>query len=364
VSPSRDRARLEALLSAGLNWDGLLLLGEEHGVQGMLARCLQEIGYARVPGDARQKMQSGIRAQQLLTLGLTAELFRVLGDFAKAGIEAIPVKGPLLSQLAYDDPAMRSFGDVDLLLPQRFIPPAIERMLAMGFAPDLPLGALRSGKVPGEYVFRRAGRLVELHTERTFRHYPRPMRIEEMIGRKRQVSLDGRPVPELCLEDELVFHCIHGSKDFWERLIWVSDVAALLTKYPEIDWKKACRAAEDVGAKRMLHVGVQLASTVLGVHLPGPISKEIQGDARSRSLSEEIRESLPYAGHRPQGLVKRARYRAQMSGGGVPGLSYLLRLSLVPSQDDWDQSGGERKGWFWEVVRRPLRLIRKYGSDV
>lgn len=362
VSPTRDPARAEASLSVGLDWDSLLRLAEAHGVQGMLARRLEEIEYAHVPSEAREKIQTGMRAHQLLALSLTAELFRLLDDFAKAGIETIPVKGPVLSQVAYEDPALRSFGDIDLLLPQRFMPTAIERMLVMGFAPELPLETLRSEKIPGEYAFRRAGRLVELHTEKTFRHYPRTMRIEEMVERKRQVSLDARLVPVLSLEDELVFDCIHGGKDFWERLMWVSDVAALLTKYPTVDWERACHTAEEVGAKRMWHVGSQLAATVLGVGLPEPLAREIQRDARSLALCEEIREWLPYAGHRPPGLVKRTVYRMRMGGGGARGLSYLLRLSFVPSQDDWDEGGGERQSWIWEVVRRPFRLIRKYGS--
>ena len=110
--------RVAAFLSTEVDWESVLAVAEEHGVQGMLARRLEEIEYADVPATAREKIQIQMRAHHLLALSLNAELFRILDDFAKAGVEAIPVKGPVLSQIAYGDPARRCFGELDLLLPQ------------------------------------------------------------------------------------------------------------------------------------------------------------------------------------------------------------------------------------------------------
>jgi hypothetical protein len=183
-----------------------------------------------------------------------------------------------------------------------------------------------------------------------------------MIEHKRQVLLDGRPVPALNLEEELVFDCVHGGKDFWERLMWISDVAALLAKHPDLPWEKTRRAAKEVRAERMVHVGAQLATMVLGVPLPAPIAEELQQDRGSAALCGEIVTWLPYAGHRPLGVSKRAFYRMTLAGGGIPGFNYLMRLTLSPAQDDWEPGGKTRPSWLAQVVRRPFRLIRKYGS--
>ena len=40
--------------------------------------------------------------------------------------------------------------------------------------------------------------------------------------------MDGRDVPALSLEDELVLICVHGAKHFWERLMWTADIAAMV----------------------------------------------------------------------------------------------------------------------------------------
>lgn len=353
------------MLAHGLNWSTLLGLAEEHGVQGMLARRLEQVGNLQVPAEAREQLQTRVRAQSLFTLGLTAELFRILEDFSQSGIDAIPVKGPVISQLAYSDPALRSFGDVDLLVRQCDVPKAIERMQAMGFEPDLPAAVLRSGKLPGEYLFRRTGtsRIVELHSEATFRHYPTPMRIEDLMARRRRVSLDGREAPALSLEDELVFDCIHGGKDFWERLMWVCDVAALLTRYPRLNWAQVERAASDVRAQRILLVGVRLAAKVFELKLPDEIRSAIQQDRETEAICKQIVGWLPYAGYQPPSVVARAAYRAKMGGGGTAGISYLLRLSLSPTEDDWEEGTVERRSWLWDAIRRPFRLIRKYSSE-
>ena len=356
---------MRSLLASELNWDNVLLLAEEHGVQGILAKRLEQAEFAGVPAAARQRLQARMRAQHLFTLSMTAELFRILEDFSKAGIDCIAVKGPVISQLAYGDPALRSYGDLDFLVRHKDVQAAAQRLMAMGFEPDLPLKVIRSDKIPGEYLFRRkeTPRLVELHTEQTFRHYRERMRIDEMIGRKRLLLLEGRDVPALSLEDEMVFDCVHGGKDFWERLMWVCDVATILARSSEIDWERTRRSAAEVGAGRMLRTGVLLATSVFGMRLPMGIAEEIERDRESRTLCDEIQKWLPYAGRREPSLTRRAIYRINMAGGGLSGARYLMRLSLSPTEDDWEHGAVAGGSWLWEAARRPLRLIRKYGSE-
>jgi hypothetical protein len=363
ASPLGNRERIETLLAGGLNWAVLLDLAAEHGVQGVLANRLEEAGFAGVPMYAREKLRSRMRAQNLFTLSMTAELFHILEDFSRAHLETILVKGPLLSLLAYGDSALRGYGDLDLLVRHRDILNAAQCLLRLGLNPDVPEYAIREQKIPGEYVFKRLGtqHIVELHTERTFRHYPKPMRVEELFARKRMVVLDGREVPALCLEDELVLDCVHGAKDFWERLMWVSDVAALVARHPEIDWHKAQQAAADVGGERMLRVGVLLGSLLFGTEPPLAIAEDIRRDRSCENLCHQVLGWLPYAGYASPSLRRRAVFRMKMAGGGVTGAAYLIRLSVSPTEEDWEESSEGRRSWMWDAVRRPFRLLRKYG---
>ncbi len=365
ASPVSTPSDIEPLLNKQLNWDSLLDLAEEHSVQGILAKRLEEIAFIGVPDPAREKLQVRMRTQHLFTLSMTAELFRILQNFSRSTIDALLVKGPLISLLAYGDPAVRSYVDLDLLLRHRDIQAATQRMLEMGLHSDVPQSAIQAGKIPGEYLFRRPGtqHIVELHTEHTFRYYPKPMPIEQLFTRSRKVLLDGRSMPALSLEDDLVLNCIHGAKHFWEQLMWVSDIAALVTRHPELDWEKTEQAAAEVGAERMLRIGIQLAASVLRSAIPSALCSDIHDDPATEALCRRIQGWLPFAGVAPRSLLARAMFRLQMAGGGATGAAYLMRLSLSPTQEDWEAGTEVRKSWLRDALRRPFRLLRKYGSN-
>lgn len=365
ASPAVSDLKRFKTVFAELQWPVLLELAEEHGVQGILAMRLQQMAFADVPAVAREKLQTRMRAQHLFTLSMTAELFRILQDFKQAGIESILVKGPLISLLAFGDPAIRSYVDLDLLVRHAEIGAATRRLMELGFVPDIPLNVIHAGKVPGEYLFKRPGtsQIVELHTDRTFRYYPRPMPLEDLFARKRAVLLDGQAIPALQLEDEFLLNCIHGAKHFWERLMWVADIAAIVARHPEVDWKLTQQYAADLGAERMVHVALRLAETLLHVPLPVAVREAMEGDTVARQLSKQVARWLPSAGYAPPAWKQRALFRMRMRGGSIAGAMYLLRLSFSPTEEDWQEENEERRPWVLDALQRPLRLLKKYRSD-
>jgi hypothetical protein len=363
ASPAASQETLTSACTVK-DWDLLLEVAEEHGVLGLLSKRLAPTQRENVPPAAREKLQTRMRSQQMFVLGLTADLFQILEEFDRMAIEAILVKGPIVSLLAYGDPATRNYADLDLLVRHRQILSATQCMQRLGYEADVPENAIEAGKIPGEYVFKRDGRpqLIELHTEPTFRYYPKPMRIEEMYSRRRMVKLDGREIPALSIEDELLLNCIHGGKHFWERLMWTADIALIVGRNRELSWDNVFKAAEEVGAERMLCVGLQLAKQLLGANLPVEIQDRVSRDPEVQPLCALIMGWLPMAGLAPPSLRERALFRMRMAGGGVAGAAYLSRLSLAPTEEDWVEGQEHKRSWVWDAVRRPFRLFRKYGQ--
>src|SRR6266853_4141883 len=226
ASGSHDRQRLRGFLRS-VDWARLLALAEDHGVASHLIASLRGFEEGLIPPETRQALVDRQRAQIFLTLRLTAELFRILQQFTSEGIGALVVKGPVLAVRAYGDPAMRAYGDLDLLVRQRDIRRATELMSAAGYAPAVPLSAIDSGKIPGQYLFSKPDSklIVELHNDYTLRYFPRRLPLEDFFARQVRVRLDASEVPAPSVEDELVLMCIHGAKHFWERLMWIADVA-------------------------------------------------------------------------------------------------------------------------------------------
>jgi len=253
--------------------------------------------------------------------------------------------------------------DLDLLVWHKEVRRATEILIAAGYEPDVPLSAIAAGKIPGEYLFTRRGTklLVELHTEHTFRYFPRPLPLEEFFERQIRVAVDAHEVPALSAEDELVLICIHGAKHFWERLMWIADVAAMVTRQRNLDWRRAMAAARETGAERMLHVGLTLAADILHARLPEEVAAAVRGDAGAARLVEKIKGWLPAAGYAPPGLAGRAAFRMRMRGGLIAGPAYLMRLTLSPTEEDWVDGEEEKRSWMLDGLKRPLRLLSKYG---
>lgn len=364
ASPRRDAAQLENAL-AGVDWSRLLLLAEEHGVLAHLNASMSRAGSPRVPQETRQTLNEKQRAQNFLTLRLTAELFRILDLFAAQGIAALAIKGPVLAMRAYGDPAMRGYGDLDLLVRQRDIRRATEALIGAGFEAAVPLSVINAGKIPGQYLFSKpeSRLLVELHNDLTLRYFPRPLPIEDFFTRQVRVRLDAHEASAPAVEDELVLICIHGAKHFWERLIWVADVAALVTRQTGLDWERAEESARAVRAEHLLHAGLRLATELLHADVPENVSVRVQADDTSAKLVKKILRWLPAAGYAPPGLFGRAAFRMRMRGGVFAAPAYLLRLSLSPTEEDWQSDGKVSRNRFLDALKRPFRLVRKYGRS-
>ena len=362
ASPACNSRRL-AELSDSVDWSQLLILAEEHGLLGHLALRLGALENDRVPAEIRATLVERHRAQVFSTLQLTAELFHVLDLFAAKSIAALVVKGPVLAMHAYGDPTMRSYGDLDLLVRQRDICLATECLQSADFVPTVSFTAINTGKIPGQYLFSKpnANLLVELHNDFTLRYFPRPLPLETLFARSTFVTVDNRGVPALTVEDELVYICVHGATHFWDRLSWIADVAALITRETSIDWESVGMIAKEVEAERMLHTGLLLASDLLSTQLPEKVVKEMREDTGAAKLAMLVLTWMTAADKRSPTLFERAAFRLLMRGRGFSALSYLLRISLSPTEEDWKQDDQRNRRSILAAMRRPFRLMRKYG---
>jgi hypothetical protein len=364
VSPVRDAGQLRKMFPS-VDWSRMMLLAQQHGVIGHLAACLSNLGPFAISPDAKQALMERQRAQNFLTLQLTAELFRLLEIFAAKRIAALVIKGPVLAMRAYGNLAVRTYGDLDLLVRPKDIRRATESMLASGYEAAVSLDLIDAGKIPGQYLFSKPDSqlLVEVHNELTLRYFPRPLPIEDFFARHVHLGLDGHEVPALSMEDGLVLICIHGAKHFWERLMWIADVAGLISRQSGMDWERAITSAKAVRAGHLLHTGLRLAVEVLHASLPDAVSAAVLQDAAAATLVTQILRWLPAAGHAPPSLFERAAFRLRMRGGVFLGPAYLLRLSLSPTEEDWQVGDKISHNRFLNGLRRPFRLARKYGRS-
>jgi hypothetical protein len=359
-------AEIRRILSGPLDWDYLISESLENSVTPLFIRQLRAFAWNLVPAERQEKLNTIERSIAVRGMFLTAELLRLLEAFHARGVRAIPYKGPVLAAQAYGDFTLREFEDLDLILSQRDMPVAHEIVKGFGYAPKFDWMLSENAEaslVPGEYNYRDMSRhaMIELHTEKTLRHFPLPPDIEGFLQRLVPVKLAERDVMTFAPEELLTLLCIHGSKDFWERLSWIADVSELVQSAPQLDWNRAWRFAQRYRASRMVRVGLALAVSLFDTPLPPDVLAALKSDEIASRVANSIGRRLVQRPFNTLSGTARFHYRRDMQESTSAGWRYATRLAIVPAEEDWEMIRLPPSLSPLYIALRPIRLLRKYG---
>ena len=366
--PPSIASQIRSLMAGPLNWDSLLAGASCHSVTPLLAKQLSAIAGDALSPAQLERLKDLARVTAVRNLALTAELIAILDLFRSEGLQAIPYKGPVLAAQAYGDFTLREFEDLDLILRQKDMPKANRLITSLGYRAKYSWTLsphATASLIPGEYCYRNERRrmIIDLHTEHTLRHFPLRPDIDALAERLVRVSLGGHVIETFGPEDGLSLLCIHGSKDFWERISWIADVAEFVQAHPRLDWDQVIHRAESLRASRMLHLGLALAMRFFDLQLPGEILRRVEADEIAGVLAGEIEQRIFYDGANSIGAAGRFWFRRRMLEGIFDGWRYSARLAISPAEEDWEMVRLPRALAPLYVALRPLRLLLKYGAS-
>jgi hypothetical protein len=358
-------ARVRTLIAGGVDWPQLMEAAREHGVTPLVCRQLLTNFADVVPVEWHVQLRARFEENAQRNLSLAREMVRLSSRFRAEGLPAVPYKGPLLAAQAYGDLALRQFADLDFLMRQRDIPRVQALLLSDGY--EAVFGAISEdeGARPthSEYQFNRpAGRVtVEMQTETTLRYFPRLLDLEGMNNRKKQTTLGGEEIFSFSAEDTLILLAVHGSKHFWERLMWIADIAELAQAKDGVVWPVAFERADEVGVGRMLRLGLWAAHDMLDAPLPDDVLQKVQSDPVTRRLGEGIRARYFRVRLTPLPVFSRFRFRVATRDSFWQGWRYALRLATTPTDPDrtampLPANLSRAHAWL-----RPFLLIKRYG---
>lgn len=357
--------RLRALVRGPLDWEAVYSGANEHGVLPLLCRNLLAVCPEDIPPEWRERFGADFLRIAQRNLYLTAEMIRLSELLHAEHILAIPYKGPLLASLAYSDLALRQFVDLDFALLQRDIPVAQTILLREGYVatfgeitPDEAVRLTRS-----EYQYRRSeGNVIaELKTEMTLRYFPTRLDFEVMSRTLARIPLGGRDAFTFSAEDTLLLLAVHGAKHFWERLLWVADIAELVQSSAGVNWNRAFARSEELKAGRMLRLALYVAHIMLDAPLPGDVLKIILADSAARELGEVVRARFSLHSPAPLAVFERFRFRVNSRENLWQGMPYAIRLATSP--DNPDREDLPLPGWLsgLRIILRPVLLAKRYG---
>ena len=340
------------------DWPLVVQVARAQRVAALCYETLQQLEPMTVPGEVAAAFRADAMAIAGRNLQLAAKLQEITEASDRSGIALVPYKGPVLAEMAYGNPGMREFVDLDFILLHRDLSAAWKLLEGLGYRARNPALAQAGAPIPGEYVFRqgKSGVQVELHTELTLRHFPSPPDLAPLLGSRESVMVAGRSVLTFSREDTLTLLAVHGAKDFWAQLLWICDIAWLVSG-PGFDWQAALERADGMRCRRMVNVALLLASGVLEAVIPEDVIAAARSDAGAAAQARWLAARI--FAPRPISPFEQLRYRMRMVNGFWLGIRYAARLAMTPSADDWNAVPLPARLKFAYSLLRPLRLLRK-----
>ena len=354
----------------------LVSLARQNRVAPLLYHALKETDIALAEHPSLQKLRCHYRHNAARALQLSFALSNLLDKLSRQ-IDVIPFKGPLLAAGAYGDVSLREAGDLDLLVKQQDIVRAADLLASLGHQPIFPTSTPREAaflqRLAGErrarylrrhcehHLVSRPSQInVDLHWAIALREFSLEIDTDALWRRARTISFQGCPTLAMSPEDELLVLCINGAKDCWSRLDRVCDLAMLLKNTASLDWDLILASADQARTRRIVLLGLALASGILGAALPADVVDEIERDRTLTLIALRMaRKMLVVCGAESSSRLTGFLLLLRMRDGWRERYEYCI-AQLRPGVGDWSALPLPEALSFLHYVVRPFRLLGRH----
>lgn len=205
-------------------------------------------------------------------------------------------KGPVIAHTLYERPELRSFQDVDVLLPREGFATTLAGLEGHGFVVLDRNWTLIGREQRGQlHLQLRLGSVADVHWHLLNRASVRdafPVSMASIVERSRSVDLDGLAVSTLDPVDTLVHLSLHAALGGADRLLWLSDVtrAIAVTSPP---WDDVVARAREWRAGPSTAVVLRRARDVLEAEVPDEVLRALEPSGLRVAVGEWLERRAP-----------------------------------------------------------------------
>ena len=371
VIPKHQVEEMSKLLgSGGIDWKFVLNVAQRNAVLPLLSWNLRNNFSNLLPDQIRTLLEKELQSHLRANMFLTGKLLELLELLRAENIEAVPFKGPMLALQAYENAALRKYGDLDVLVQPRDFKKAIDIIKENGYEPLTSVSWLEK---TNWYVSRKKdiyfanpdrSVIIELHWKLSGSHFGLPKEMNDLWNRLENVELAGTPIPTLSFYDLLIYLCLHGSRHSWERFQWICDIREVIGSKDDIDWNYLFDEAKRFGCENVVSLSLRLLHEFFGFDVYHPAWAKIKSDPIYDEIVREIRERLfsetaisVVIGERYPYHLKLKERMSDRWKLHYHYLSWYLRLIFSPNEMDKNILNFPRVLYPLYYLTRPVRLI-------
>jgi hypothetical protein len=352
-------ARANEVINRGVDWDAAVAWARAFEVEPVFFRNTLRLDWGAGGDEVIADATTREQAARAMSVGACLRVSDICSRLADAGVESIVLKGPAVGWFAYGDPALRTFGDTDLLVRGKELLRAREVLVEAGFSPNYAPQE-ESRLIAGGHAleFFRGTSYVEIHSTLVESHLGFNLGDDDLWNDAERIGIPGGEVWSLDPARLFLFLCAHGTKHAWSRFRWICDIAQCADRLSLDTAQTIIRLAKCHHAERILGLALALVEQIYG-----SIPRCFAGypvDSAARKLAAGCIDALGIAavvtrgGDRRQldddtrGLLFWIRSRERTRDAVKP----LLHVLLVPTAND---GPGGVLSW----VTRPVRLTSR-----
>jgi len=337
------------------DWAALLAATRAQRLTGFLAAAVADGAFPTTDDQYTDAAEAHLAAMALV-LRLERLLLNVAEQFAIAGIDMRVLKGSAVAHRFYPDPSLRSFNDVDVLVPSDAFDEAVRVLARCGGARQYPQPRpgfdRRFSK--GTSFDMPCGLEVDLH--RTFASGPfgLTVRLDDLWERSWPFQLGGVELRALDLEPCFLGLCYHAALgDAVPKLLALRDIAQVLA-CAELDDVRVRSLARGWRAEAALARAMSLTALTLDLGMPHPLIDWARG-YRADRVSSRALSAYTHPGN-AYGRQAVAAVRC------IPGLASKAAYVRALVWPDEDYVSGQYRGR-WDRWGRSVQVVRRLRRD-
>lgn len=297
---SETSDRIVSLVSEGLDWEYLFSMADQHKLKPLLYWHLNNIFSGDIlPQEEMEDLKNFFQANTRKNLLYWGKLLNILRLLEENGITAVSFKGPELAFSAYNNLALRSFQDIDIILRPEKVSEVKELLSTIGYKPEMIISQPMEKKFikyQKEYMFfnKDEGITLDLHWRFTWLFLPKSSSfnfLDENILETVEISKsDIKTVPP---ENMFLILCLHNYTHYWSKLSLLVDLVEFTNNH-SLDWLIINEMAEQLQIKKITLINLNLLHEILGFDTD-LLGKEFNRDLHSKKIKEistEIKDKI------------------------------------------------------------------------
>lgn len=356
----------------GLDWTAILHLARLHSVSPLLFWRLEKEGQGRgrdagVSADVWEELESDFYMAAARGMLLDRQLAEVLRVLSQTRTRTLVLKGAAIGTF-YADPALRPYGDLDLLVPQSQLGRAEEALKRLGYRYTHPKAwwLSRHYHLP-PMESDKGWRVVEVHWRLEHNDVTGCLPADDLWTRAVPWAVSGQQALRLDAVDTVLHLCLHAVVQHRVRLGLRSlcDLAQVTESWEASQWTAlACRATE-YDLVRPVYLMLALSAQVLGLDGPASVMSALRSQCGAALPDDIAGKLLHLECNRPTAMPV-AVVQASAKNTFPARARHFLHHLFLPRDGMavvYGIPADSPRIWL-TYLQRPVDLLRRYGSSV